>query len=101
MKKKLLLSSILLNALILPKIALASTLTVIVGNVGIAVLSVATTLVVIFWIITGILFLYAQGAPDKLSTAKKALFTSIAGTAIVILAQVASVIIGNALLTGV
>lgn len=100
MKKKLLLSLVLLNALILPKRALASTLTTIVGNVGGAVLGVATTLVVIFWIITGILFLFAQGAPDKLSTAKRALYTSIAGTAIVLLAQVASTIIGNALLSG-
>ncbi len=77
------------------------TITGMVANVAKIIVLVATILVVIFWIITGLLFLAAQGAPDKLSLAKKALYASIAGTAIVILSQVAIVIIENALFFGI
>ncbi|MDP2741394.1 MAG: hypothetical protein Q8O66_01745 [bacterium] len=101
MKKKLL-SLVLLSVLIIPNMVLAAdvTITGMVANVASVVQIVANILVVLFWIITGVLFLAAQGAPEKLSTAKKSLYMSIAGTSIVILAQVAMTIIGNALFTG-
>jgi hypothetical protein len=54
---------------------------------------IATAVVVILWLVTGILFLIAQGSPEKVNTAKKALFTSIAGTVIVIIAYSAMSII--------
>ncbi len=53
--------------------------------------------VVIFWIITGVLFLSAMGAPEKLGIAKKALFASVAGTIIVVLAATAITLIKGAL----
>jgi hypothetical protein len=52
------------------------------------------------WVLTGILFLIAQGDPGKLNIAKAALFTSIAGTIIVILAVSAQTIISNSLTSG-
>lgn len=102
MKKKLLLL-VLLSALILPNAVSAAmeTIKFVVANIVSAVTIVATALIIIFFIITGLLFLTAQGDPTKLSTAKKALYMAIAGTALVILAQVAGTIIGNALLSGV
>lgn len=101
--KKILLSLILLFFLIFPNIILAAgeIITGMVENVTNIIVFIGTILVVIFFIITGILFLTAQGAPEKLSLAKKALFASIAGTAIVILAQVAKTIIENALFLGI
>ena len=103
MKKNLLLSLsiVLLSALILPSMTSAVTITGMVDNVALIIVHVGGILVIIFWIITGLLFLSAQGAPEKLSNAKRALYMAIAGTALVILAQVASTIIGNALLFGI
>lgn len=107
MKKKLLsLLLVLLSILVLPNIVLAeeaieeATILGIVANVINIIVIVATALVIIFWIITGLLFLFAQGQPEKISLAKKALFAAIAGTVIFILAQVATTIIGNALFFG-
>jgi hypothetical protein len=102
MKKRLLLSLILLNVLMIPTMVLAAAVTItgMVANIASIAQIVANILVVIFWIITGLLFLAAQGAPEKLNTAKKSLYMSIAGTALVILAQVAMTIIGNALFSG-
>ncbi|MEK7665195.1 MAG: hypothetical protein AAB361_03610 [Patescibacteria group bacterium] len=102
MKKILSLLLVLSGVLILPNIAFAQvTIVGMVINVTSVIVVVATALVVIFWMITGLLFLSAQGAPDRLNLAKKALFASIAGTALVILAQAAQTIIGNALFLGV
>ena len=46
-------------------------------------LYVASGVVVVLWVVTGILFLRAQGEPATLSKAKLALMTSIAGTVVV------------------
>lgn len=59
-------------------------------------LFIASAVVVILWIVTGILFLSAQGAPEKLNSAKKALFASIAGTLLVIVAASAIALVGHA-----
>ncbi len=70
-------------------------------NVAQVVWLVATIIIVILWVVTGILFLSAQGDPGKLKTAKTALFSAVGGTAIVILAYSAITIISNALFRGV
>lgn len=103
MKKNLLVLILLGSAvLVLPNIALAQiTITGIVANVSSVIYTVGGILVIIFWVITGILFLAAQGAPEKLGTAKKALFASIGGTVIFILAWSAGAIISNAIFRGV
>ena len=92
----------LLGAFIFPSAAsAAATFVLVIGNIASAVQIAAVSLVVIFWIITGILFLIAQGAPEKLNAAKKSFIWTIAGTALVILAQAAGAIIRNALFLGV
>ena len=58
---------------------------------------VAVGAAIIFWIWTGILFLMSEGAPDKLSTAKKALMWAIIGTIVIVVAYSAVTIIQNAL----
>jgi len=50
-------------------------------------LYVASGVIVILWVVTGVLFLIAQGDPSKLGTARMALLTSVVGTAIVIIAN--------------
>jgi predicted small integral membrane protein len=59
-------------------------------------LIIASGVVVILWLVTGILFLTAQGAPEKVNSAKKALFSAVAGTVIVIVAYYAMDLVGQA-----
>ena len=59
-------------------------------------LYIASGVVVILWVVTGILFLSASGAPEKLSSAKKSLFAAVAGTVIVIVASGALALVGGA-----
>jgi len=56
---------------------------------------IASGVVVILWIITGLWFLTAQGAPDKLSASKKALIAAVAGTILVVVAASAINIVGS------
>jgi len=58
---------------------------------------IAAGIVVVLWIVTGILFLLAQTNPSKLTSAKTALLTSIAGTVLVILAFSALKLIGSSI----
>ena len=85
-KKTLLL--ILLAAVLLPtSFVFADTPLVLMANViANQVWVVGTWLVVIFWVVTGIMFLTAQGEATALTKAKMALFASIGGTIIIILA---------------
>ena len=57
---------------------------------------IADGVIVILWVIAGILFLSAQGAPEKLSSAKRALLTAVIGTVLVILAASAVSVVGSA-----
>lgn len=57
---------------------------------------IASGVVVILWVITGILFLTARGAPDQLSKAKTALIAAVVGTFIVIVAGSAISIVRSA-----
>lgn len=89
MNKKTLLFIILSAVLALPNIASAVAITL--GSMAAAiagqVVIVATWIVVIMWVVTGILFLTAQGEPGKLNLAKNSLFGAIGGTILIILAQ--------------
>lgn len=88
---------ILSGALVAPIVASAQ---VTVGGMVHAAeqtaLLIASGIVVILWIVTGVLFLTASGDPGKLGTAKKALFASVAGTVIVIIASSAIALVGSA-----
>ena len=109
MNKKNILFPIFLSifgALILPNTVFAAvcagtwTITSIVCNIGNVIGTIAVTLVVIFWIITGLLFMTAQGDPSKLTTAKKALIGAIIGTAVAFLAATATTIVSTAITSG-
>jgi hypothetical protein len=91
----------LLAVLVLPFAASAQvTITSLVANTVKITWTVATAIVVVLWLFTGILFLAAQGDPGKLKIAKTALFSSIAGTVIVIVAYSAMQIVGSAITSG-
>ena len=104
-KNILIFLSVLLSV-ILPSSAFAFscpggiTVTNIACNIGNVIGIIAVIIVVIFWVITGILFLIAQGDPSKLGTAKKAVIYSVVGTVVAFLAGTAITIIGNAVLYG-
>ncbi len=93
--KKILL--ILAFALFLPVIAFAdiSIEGIVTGAVN-TTLFVASAIVVILWVITGLLFLTAQGDPAKLGKAKLALFSAIGGTLLVIIASSAMSLVSQA-----
>jgi len=81
----------------LPSVAFAQI--TIQGMVDAAVqttLYIASGIVVILWVVTGVLFLSAQGDPTKLTSAKKALIASVAGTILVIVASGAIALVGGA-----
>jgi len=108
MKKELLLALVLsvVAVLISPNMTLAQvqaqiTITGLITNIARVVWLVATVLVIIFWVITGVLFLSSQGSTEQLSTAKKSLYAAIAGTIVVILAYSAGFIIEKAILFGI
>jgi hypothetical protein len=86
-----------LMALILPFTVAADQLTTITTSIENAAWIIGTTVVVIGWIITGILFLIAQGAPEKLSTAKTALIAAVVGTLLIVLAGSAASLIRSAI----
>ena len=49
----------------------------------------------VMWVVTGILFLTAQGEPGKINTAKTSLFAAIGGTILIILANGAIAFVKN------
>lgn len=100
-KKKLFLILLFLLFPITVLAAIGGPLEAIINNIVSVIVFIGGAIVVILWIITGVLFLTALGAPEKLSAAKKALFASIGGTVLVILALAAETIISNILFRGV
>ena len=97
MNSKKILLLILLGVLASPSLVFAQI--TIQGMVNAAVnttLWIAGGVVVILWVITGILFLSAQGAPEKLKSAKMALVTAVAGTLLVIVATSAVSLVRSA-----
>jgi len=98
MNKKTLFLILLLGVLVLPNTVFAQaipTLQSMAKSAAIVAVQVVFFVVIIFWIVTALLFLMAQGDPGKLNTAKMALFTSIAGTIIYIIAENAVDFVGN------
>lgn len=95
MKKYLFLSLIFIGVLVLPSTILAADVVSMVNTLADVVYKIGVAVVVIGWVISGILFLTAAGAPDKLSIAKKALIASIAGTIIIIIGKEAANFIGT------
>ena len=57
---------------------------------------IASGVVVVLWVVTGILFLSASGDPGKLGAGKKALFAAVAGTLIILVAGSALGLVGQA-----
>lgn len=49
--------------------------------------SIGTAIVVIGWVVSGILYLTAAGAPEKVKVAKQAMIASIIGTLLVVIAK--------------
>jgi len=88
----------LLGILLLPQIASALTIGDILGSIMLNVVKpVAIFAVITLWVVTGILFLVAQGEPGKLTLAKSALIASLVGTVVVVVAPIAANIIGASL----
>lgn len=76
-----------------------TTLTYMANSVKTAVTTIGGAIAVIGWIVAGILYLTAAGAPDKLGVAKKAMIAAVIGTLLVVMAQGTTSImnvIGNA-----
>lgn len=74
----------------MPSLALADgggdQASVIANNVKSLAVTIGMAIVVIGWVIAGILYLTAAGAPEKLGTAKKAMIAAIIGTALIVIA---------------
>ena len=95
MRKKILFL-ILLGVILLPSLASAVTIQEMVDAAVQTTLYIASGIVVILWVVTGVLFLTAQGAPEKINTAKKSLMAAIAGTVLVLVASGAIALVGGA-----
>ena len=80
----------------LPVLASAQTFQSMADAAVKTALYVASAVVVILWLVTGAIFLTAQGDPGKLGAAKMALFAAVAGTLIIIVAQGALTLVGSA-----
>ncbi len=90
---------LLLSVLLLPAMAFAANNTTVQGIVDAAVATtfyIADGVVVILWVVTGFLFLTAQGAPEKVKVAKAALFAAAVGTVVVIVANSAVYLVSDA-----
>ena len=98
--KKLLFLSLLAVILIFPSFVSAQMIIVtMVQNIANVLTTVATILIVIAFIIAGLLFL-TTGDPGKIGTAKKMMYAGIAGTVMVILANVGMTLVRSALFQG-
>lgn len=49
-------------------------------------ISIASPIAVVGWIVAGILYLTAAGAPERMGTAKKAVIACVIGTILIVLA---------------
>jgi len=86
MNKKTLFS-VLLAALVLPAMAGAvKTPTEMADAVKGLAVTIGGAIVVIGWIIAGILYLTAGGAPEKVKTAKGAMVAAVIGTILIVIA---------------
>lgn len=88
MNKKLIKSVLILGVLLLPMVVFAQGNDVpeMVTAIKNAFVKIASSIVIIGWIVTGILYLTAAGSPEKTGTAKKSLVACVIGTVLIILA---------------
>jgi len=86
---------ILLATVALPCLASAQTLGEMAKAAADTALAVATGVVVVMWVVSGILFLLAAGDPGKLGTAKTGLIAAVIGTVVVIIANGAVAFVGG------
>jgi len=94
-RKKILLL-ILFGVLLLPILAQAVTLGDMAKAAAKTALEVATGVVVVMWVVTGVLFLSALGAPERLKSARTGLLAAVIGTVIIIVANGAVGLVGGA-----
>ena len=99
MNKKILFL-ILLAIVALPVVAFADQACNTINAVKTITEELGVAIVVIGWIITGVLYLTAGGAPDKLGLAKKALVACVIGTAVIVLSTIAYNFVQDALQLG-
>ena len=97
-KKVLSLTLFLLSVLLFPVFASSAVPTIegMVKAAEMTTLFIASGVVVILWVVTGLIFVTAQGAPEKINQGKKALFGAVAGTLLVIVAGSAVALVGQA-----
>lgn len=95
MNKKTLSLLTFLSLLTSPVVAFGQTIGSMSQAIAGQVIIVGTWIVVIMWVVTGILFLTAQGEPAKLNSAKMSLFGAIGGTLLIILANGAMAFVAN------
>ena len=86
MNKKILFLT-LLGTFALPALAFALTLQDMADGAALTALYVASGIIIVLWVLTGILFLQAQGEPATLSKAKLALMAAVIGTVVIIIAN--------------
>ena len=99
-KKSLILFLFQLAVLSVPGIVLAQSANPaipILCRLGTVIGNSATVIILIMWVIAGIMFLASVGSPERFSSAKKAFFWVIVGTAVCLLAVGSIGLIKNAM----
>ena len=86
MDKKTLFLTSLAAVLVPTAFVSAQTLEEMAVRVEAVAVGIATPIVIIGWIIAGILYLTAAGAPERITTAKRAMVAAVIGTVLVVLA---------------
>lgn len=95
-KNIIIFTALLLMAPVLVSAKVPAELTNLITNVQDIMFAIGGAAVVVLFIVAGILFLTAQGEPEKLETARKALIWGAVGTAIIAIAGVLGGIIQKA-----
>jgi len=92
--KKILFLILFLTLIIFPVIVFgqSGTLDNMMQRLKDTAVSIIAPMVAIGWIITGILYLTAAGAPERLGTAQKALIACVIGTLVIALAESGAII---------
>jgi hypothetical protein len=85
MNKKIL-SLFVLGTLVLPVVTMAASVEAAIARIQGLAGTIGLAMVTVGWIVTGVIYLTAAGAPEKTNTAKKAMIACIIGTALVALA---------------
>lgn len=97
MNKKIVFLILLIAITVAPLVSLAAandkTLGFYATKVKSTAISIATPIVVIGWVVAGILYLTAAGAPDKINLAKGAVKACVIGTVLVVLAMGSTAIV--------